>query len=79
MENPSLVWMFILSTAMTGFGWFLRTLWQDHKETAAALMNFKLEVAKEYVPSSELEGMLNRFDARFDKLERKLDTLFTRT
>ncbi len=54
-------------------GWAFREVWIAVKELTNDLSSLREGIAKDYVTKSELGGILNRMDAKLDKIFDKLD------
>lgn len=71
--------MEILTIVITGLlpivGYFLKTVIEDVKELRQHLSEFKEEVPKVYTPKAEFERDFNRIMERFDRLDKKLDSV----
>lgn len=70
------LWSWALTLATVGLGWFLRTLWDNQKETTKALNELEIRLARDYVTNVRAEQIAEHIDTRFDKFEKKLDGLF---
>jgi len=75
MEYQNL-WLFVLSVASTGLGWFLRVQWEQQKEMAKDLHNLERTMLRDYTPNTKMKEMSDAIFERFDTFERKLDSLF---
>ena len=58
-----------LSTALTCLGWFARQLWEATQKLKDDIKSLEVELPTHYVRKADM-------DARFDRLEAKLDILF---
>ena len=71
--------MEILTIVITGLlpivGYFLKTVIEDVKELRQHLSEFKEEVPKVYTSKTEFERDFNRIMERFDRLDKKLDSV----
>jgi hypothetical protein len=62
------------ATALLGIvGWFVRDIKQDQKDTAEALAEFRLEVAKDYVTHTDLADIKRLLERIRDILDQKAD------
>jgi len=62
------------ATALLGIvGWFVREIKQGQKETAEALAEFRLEVAKDYVTHTDLADIKRLLERIRDMLDQKAD------
>ena len=59
-------------------GWFLKDALDSAKTTKDSLANFKIEVAKEYVPRNDMKELTLEVNRRFDRLEEKIDRIVER-
>ena len=55
------------------FGWFARMLWQDIKSVTSALAEFRVEIAKNYVPRNDFKEFSSEIREMFNKVMDKLD------
>ena len=70
MDNQTLLNIGICSI-LTVLGWFARQLWEAIQSLKNDLKNLEVELPTSYVRKSDM-------DARFDRIEAKLDMLFER-
>jgi chaperonin cofactor prefoldin len=70
MENQALLNIAICSS-LAILGWFARQLWEATQNLKDDLKKIEVDMPTHYVRKSDI-------DARFDKLEAKLDMLFER-
>jgi hypothetical protein len=70
------LWLFALSLASTGLGWFLRMLWERQLEVIHDLRDLEVKMLQEYVPNTRMDKLTATIFERFDRFEYKLDTLF---
>jgi chaperonin cofactor prefoldin len=70
MDNQSLLNIGI-SVALACLGWFARQLWEATQNLKDDLKRLEVDLPTNYVRKVDI-------DARFDKLEAKLDMLFER-
>lgn len=72
MPQELLNWGFILVSSVGG--WWLRTVWDNHKELAKEVAAIQILVAGQYVRRDELTGILSRIDHKLDAISIKLDS-----
>jgi hypothetical protein len=72
MPQDLINWGFILAASIGG--WWLRTVWDNHKELATKVSAIEILVAGHYVRRDELTGILNRIDHKLDAISIKLDS-----
>jgi hypothetical protein len=60
-----------ISTIMTILGWFALKMWEKHEKHDERMNKLEVELPTHYVRKADM-------DARFDRLEAKLDMLFER-
>jgi hypothetical protein len=70
MENQQLFNIGVAALLAT-LGWFARQLWEATQKLKDDLKNIEVDLPTNYVTKVDIQ-------ARFDKLEAKLDTLFER-
>jgi hypothetical protein len=63
----------VLGIGATVFGWFARMLWQDIKSVTSALAEFRVEIAKNYVPRNDFKEFSAEIREMFNKVMDKLD------
>lgn len=73
------LWKILWSVVSVGFGWFLKTLWTDHKETAKSLAELKVHIAENYATNAGMQKFKDEIFDRFNAFDEKLDQLFTPT
>lgn len=69
-----------IGVGAVALGWIMKTLWDsvkrlqdDDSKLADRINAIEVLVAGKYVTHTDMENLWRRLDARFDKLERKLD------
>jgi hypothetical protein len=80
MEDMTMLWNGILTLAIGGFLWWIRTINQsittlrkDLREHALSDAKTREHIAVTYATKSEVHGEVGKILSRFDKLEAKLD------
>ena len=72
MEGMSIA-QILLTIGLGIGGWFMRTLWDNHKELEKELNSHKNDVAKNYVPRDDYKETMREIREMFDKIFAKLD------
>jgi len=72
MEGMSVA-QILLTIGLGIGGWFMRTLWDNHKELEKELNSHKTEVAKTYVSRDDHKDALREIKEICDKIFAKLD------
>ena len=69
METTALLGVIqTILVALGGVLWFMfKDLKQKHEGMSKSFDAFKLEVAKQYMPKSELQGVLDKFERKIEE------------
>ena len=70
-----LIWNTILSLFTGLLIWLAKTIWDETQRIQILLNRTREEIARENVTQAEMDKVLAHIDARFDKLNDKLDSL----
>ena len=70
-----LIWNTILSLFTGLLIWLAKTIWDEMQRIQILLNRTREEIARENVTQAEMDKVLAHIDARFDKLNDKLDSL----
>jgi len=77
--TPDVLWSSILTAALAGVGWYVRTYVEQQRaelQRLQILLNrTREEMAKEYVTKAEVHADINRVLDRLERLDEKLDRL----
>ncbi len=68
-----LVWNTILSLFTGLLVWLAKTMWDEMQRIQILLNRTREEIARENVTQAEIDKIVSHIDARFDKLNDKLD------
>ena len=68
-----LVWNTILSLFTGLLIWLAKTMWDELQRVQILLNRTREEIARENVTQAEMDKIVAHIDARFDKLNDKLD------
>jgi len=68
-----LVWNTILSLFTGLLIWLAKTMWDEMQRIQILLNRTREEIARENVTQAEIDKIVSHIDARFDKLNDKLD------
>ena len=68
-----LVWNTILSLFTGLLIWLAKTMWDEMQRIQILLNRTREEIARENVTQAEMDKIVAHIDARFDKLNDKLD------
>ena len=68
-----LVWNTILSLFTGLLVWLAKTMWDEMQRIQILLNRTREEIARENVTQAEMDKIVAHIDARFDKLNDKLD------
>jgi hypothetical protein len=72
MPQELINWAFL---ALSSFGgWWLRTVWENHKELANKIAAIEVLVAGNYVKRDEVTGFMIRIEHKIDSLNNRLDS-----
>ena len=71
--NYQTLFNIVLGLGAAVFGWFARMLWQDIKSVTSALAEFRVEIAKNYVPRNDFKEFSSEIREMFNKVMDKLD------
>jgi hypothetical protein len=55
--------------------WLAKTMWEETQRIQILLNRTREEIARENVTQSEIDKIVAHIDARFDKLNDKIDSL----
>ncbi len=79
-NDPAMIWNAILSLALGGFLWWMRSqkqtsdnIYQMLGDTRRRISDTREEMAKDYVMKSDYEKDIAEIWKRFDRVEEKLD------
>ena len=72
------IWSALLTAFIAVVGFIAREKNTKLKDLEQLLINTKLEVARDNVTKAEVERIVEHMDARFNKLEDKIDQLIKR-
>lgn len=67
------IWLGLLNLLVLTLGGFLVYLFRSTQKNATDLMDYKLEVAKNYAHKDEIENLSARIDALGDRMESRMD------
>lgn len=76
--DPTMIWNLILTLAGGGFMWWIRGVSHQINETKRRLADTREELAKNYATRQETEEDVKKIMARFDRLDKKMDTFIER-
>lgn len=62
-----------LGLVASGIGWWLKTVWDSHRQLETKVANIEVLVAGEYIKRTEVASILNRMDHKLDAISIKLD------
>ena len=68
-----LVWNTILSLFTGLLIWLAKTMWDEMQRIQILLNRTREEIARDNVTQAEIDKIVSHIDARFDKLNDKLD------
>jgi hypothetical protein len=63
-----------LGLVVSVIGWFFRKLWDGHDKLKEDFSRHREQLPKEYVSTSRLETMFDKFDTKLDRLFDKIDS-----
>lgn len=72
METQAMINL-ILGAGMAALGWFAREMWSAAKELKADLARLREELPQKYALKEDLEKVINRIDAKLDKIFDRLE------
>lgn len=72
MEDLSLLETFLAVGIMVS-GWFLRTLWDNHKELDKKVNENQMDAAEKFVRKDDYRNDVNEIKAMLDKIFNRLD------
>ena len=72
MPQDLINWGFILVSSVGG--WWLRTVWDNHRDLAKQVAAIEVLVAGHYVRRDEMTGFMIRIEHKLDSVSNKLDT-----
>lgn len=75
---PEMLWSAVLTAAVGGIGWYLRTQAEELQRLQILLNRTREEMAKEYVTKQEVHADINRVITRLEALDTKIDRLMER-
>ena len=64
----------LLAVAVSVAGWFLRSLWDSHKELEKTMMGHQMENAEKYVRKDDYRADINEIKGMLDKIFNQLNT-----
>jgi hypothetical protein len=70
-----MLWNTILSLFTGLLIWLAKTIWDETQRIQILLNRTREEIARESVTQAEMEKVVAHLDARFDKLNDKIDSL----
>ena len=70
-----MLWNTILSLFTGLLIWLAKTLWDETQRIQILLNRTREEIARESVTQAEMDKVVAHLDARFDKLNDKIDSL----
>jgi len=70
-----LLWNTILSLFTGLLIWLAKTIWDETQRIQILLNRTREEIARESVTQAEMDKVVAHIDARFDKLNDKIDSL----
>jgi hypothetical protein len=73
--TPDVLWSSILTAALAGIGWYIRTYVSELQRLQILLNRTREEMAKEYVTKVEVHADINRVLDRLERLDEKLDRM----
>ena len=68
-----MVWNVVLSTLLAVLGWILKEKSGEIQRLQVLLNRTREEIARENVTQAEIDKIVTHIDARFDKLNDKID------
>ena len=68
------LWNAILSLFVGLVLWFAKVIWGELQRVQILLNRTREEIARDNVTQAEIDKIVTHIDARFDKLQDKLDT-----
>ena len=74
MTTEVLLWNAILSLLTGLILWMVRVAWSEMQRLQVLLNRTREEIARDNVTQSEIDKIVAHIDARFDKLNDKIDT-----
>jgi hypothetical protein len=72
MPQELINWAFIIASSVGG--WWLRTIWDNHRDLAKEVAGIQILVAGHYVKRDEMTGFMMRIENKLDAVNNKLDT-----
>lgn len=70
-----MLWNTVLSLFTGLLVWLAKTLWDETQRIQILLNRTREEIARDNVTQAEMDKIVAHIDARFDKLNDKLDSL----
>jgi len=70
-----MLWNTVLSLFTGLLIWLAKTLWDETQRIQILLNRTREEIARESVTQAEMDKVVAHIDARFDKLNDKIDSL----
>ena len=70
-----MLWNTVLSLLTGLLIWLAKTIWDETQRIQILLNRTREEIARENVTQAEVDKIVMHIDARFDKLNDKLDSL----
>ena len=74
MATEMLLWNAVLSLLTGLILWMIRVSWGEMQRLQVLLNRTREEIARDNVTQSEIDKIVAHIDARFDKLNDKIDT-----
>ena len=68
------LWNAILSLFVGLVLWFAKVIWSELQRVQILLNRTREEIARDNVTQAEIDKIVTHIDARFDKLQDRLDT-----
>jgi len=65
----------VLTLVSGGIGWFARTIWDRVDKVAGELNSFRIEVARDYVSTKDLDGALGGLKSDVSYIRHRLDAM----
>ena len=64
----------LLAVAVSVAGWFLRSLWDSHKEMEKTIMANHMDIAEKYVRKDDYRADITEVKGMLDKIFNQLNT-----
>ena len=78
MTDPTMLWNGILSLAIGGFLWWIRGVSIQINEVKQKMSDTREHIAERYAAKEDVAKDMEQLLVRFDRLEDKLDNIFTK-